>query len=494
MAKQTSIKTNFIFNLILTASNFIFPLITFPYVSRILLPIGTGKVSFAISVIYYFNVLAQLGIPIYGIRACAKVREDKTALSRTVHELLLINLAMCIFAYTSFAIALALVPKLYNEKTLMVIASSTILLNSLGVEWLYKALEKYAYISIRSIVAKLIALVGIFLLIHQQSDYVLYAAITTFASVASNILNFINLRKHIEIKSVGSYNFKQHFRPIATFFAMSVATTVYIHIDTVVLGFIKTDMDVGYYDAAVRIKSILVAFVTSLGTVLLPRSTSYLKNGLMDAFTSIAQKALNFVIILASSVSVFFLLFAKEGIFFLSGSAYEGAILPMKVIMPAVLFIGMTNILGIQMLVPLGKEKYVLYSEIGGMITSIIINVIFVPKLAAVGSAMATLSAEVMVFFIQFCALKAIVSPIFKQIRTERIIVALLIASIGSMMVKNALAASDFITLLASGFVFYALYGACLITLKEPVAVEIKKQAMNSTALKRIVNGKRNGN
>ena len=170
--KGKSLKLNFVMNAILTMSSIIFPLITFRYVSNILLPDGTGKVSFAISLITYFNMFAQLGIPIYGIRICAMVRDNKEELTRTAHELLVLNFIVGAVSYFVLLLAILFVPKLQEDRALYIIVSSTIFLSAIGMEWLYKALEQYTYIAIRSIIFKLIAMVGMFLLIHQKSDYV----------------------------------------------------------------------------------------------------------------------------------------------------------------------------------------------------------------------------------------------------------------------------------------------------------------------------------
>ena len=164
-------------NAILTMSSFLFPLITFPYISRVILPVGSGKITFATSVVTYFSMFAQLGIPTYGVKACAKVRNNKEELSRIAHEILFINLIMCVLAYVVLFISIPLVPKFQEEKTLIVMISSTILLTAIGVEWLYKALEQYTYITIRSIVFKFIALIAMFILVHKQSDYVIYGGI-----------------------------------------------------------------------------------------------------------------------------------------------------------------------------------------------------------------------------------------------------------------------------------------------------------------------------
>ena len=243
--KNKSIKFNFIMNALLTASSFIFPLITYPYVSRILGPDNIGRVSFATSVIYYFAMFAQLGIPTYGISACARVREDKAKLSRTVQEIMIINTVMTAVVYAVFFIALFSVPKLSVEKPLFLIMSLTIMFNTIGVEWLYKALEQYSYITAVSIIFKIVSVIAMFTLVHSTEDYVMYGGISIIAATGSSVMNFIRLRKFIFIRPLGGYAFKHHLKAIWIFFAMSVATTIYTNLDTVMLGFIKTDADVG---------------------------------------------------------------------------------------------------------------------------------------------------------------------------------------------------------------------------------------------------------
>ena len=475
VGKQKSLKLNFLMNALLTMSQFIFPLITFPYVSRILLPVGTGKVSFATSLISYFSIFAQLGIPTYGIRACAKVRDNREDLTRTAHELLAINIVMDVISYAVLVLALLFVPRLHEDRMLYVVVSVTILLTSIGMEWLYKALEQYTYITIRSIVFKFIALVAMFLLIHKQEDYVIYGGISILAGSASNIFNFINVHKYIDLKPVGNYNIRRHLKPVGVFFAMSCATTIYTHLDTVMLGFMATDEDVGYYNAAVRIKSILVSIVTSLGTVLLPRASYNIEHDLMDDFWRISRKAINFVFLVALPMMLYFIFFAKEGIYFLSGTAYTGSIIPMQIIMPTLLFIGITNILGIQILVPLGKEKIVLYSEIAGAVVDIIINAILIPQYRSAGAAVGTLVAEFVVLTVQYVALKNDITSIFKNVHYIKYFFALGFALFASLWIK-ALNLGSFITLLISAILFFGVYGLFLLLTKEQLVVEIFSQ------------------
>lgn len=460
-------------NSMLTMSQFVFPILTFPYVSRILLPEGTGKVSFATSLISYFAMFAQLGIPTYGIRACAKVRDDKEKLSKTAQEIFIINIFMSILTYIVFFASVSNVQKMKDEKLLLIIVSVTIFLNALGMEWLYKALEQYTYITIRSVVFKFLALIAMFLLIHQKSDYIIYAAISIFASSASNIFNFVNVHKYINLHPVGNYNFKQHLKAVSVFFAMSCATTIYTHLDTVMLGFMKTNTDVGYYNAAVKIKTILVSIVTSLGTVLLPRASYYVEHGLKDEFYSITKKAIDFVFLVATPLMLYFMFFAKEGIFFLSGNTYGGAIVPMQIIMPTLFFIGLTNIMGMQILVPLGKEKIVLYSEIIGAAADLLINYFLIPRYASVGAAIGTLVAEIVVWIVQYIYLRNQIKDAYRNVRYGILVVALLLGSVASLWVKKIFSGS-FIILLISAVLFYGIYFTVLMLAKEPLIYQIE--------------------
>ncbi len=442
MAQQKSIKKNFLMNAILTMSSLVFPLITFPYVSRVLGPAGTGAVSFANSFVMYFLMISQLGIPTYGIRACAQVREDKMELSRTVQELVIINLVMSAVMYVLLFLSIATIPRLQSDKTLYLVVSSMILLNAVGMEWMYKGLEEYTYITIRSVIFKALALVFMFLLIHEKEDYVIYGGIAVFAAYASNLVNLVYARKYITMRPVGNYDFRRH----------------------------------------VKIKNILVSIVTSLGAVLLPRSSYYVEQGMMDQFREVSRKAIRFVFLFAFPLTLYFILFASEGIFFLSGQQYGGSIRPMQIIMPTLVFIGLSNILGLQILVPTGKEKTVLYSEIAGAVTDLVLNALLIPRFHASGAAMGTVMAELVVLIWQYVALKDEVSSMFRSVPVLPIVTALLAAAAVSLWVK-LLGLGFFVTLLISACLFFAGYLAVLLIWKEPFTTDLLRQVKNRLML-----------
>ena len=486
MKKQKSIKKNFIYNTFLTMTNFIFPLITFPYVSRILMPSGTGKVSFAVSLISYFTMLSQLGMPTYGIRTCSKIRNNRKELTRTAHELLCINLIMCVISYILLALALIFVPALREDRQLYIIVSFTILLTSIGMEWLYTALEQYRYIAVRSIVFKFIALAAMFLLVHEQSDYVVYGFISIFAASASNIFNFINVRKYIDLKPMGNYHIKRHLKPLAIFFAMACATTIYTHMDTLMLGFMLTKTDVGYYNAAVRIKSLLLSIVTSLGAVLLPRSSYLIQTKQWGKFRKVSRKALDFVFILSSALMLYFMLYAKYGIWLLSGGYYSPSIIPMKIIMPTLLFIGVTNITGIQIMVPMGREKSVLLSEVVGLVINLVINTLLIPRMASTGAAIGTLAAEFGVLVVQYLAMRGEISNAFRAVSYWKIALGLAAGTLCSFWI-TFLELSNFLTLACTTILFFGAYAAVLLFTREWLLRELLEQMIDKMSTMPVI-------
>ena len=465
--KINSIKFNFIMNLILTVSNFLFPLITFPYVSRVLLPEGTGKVAFAVSVITYFSMLATFGVNSYGVRATAQVRDDKLQLSKVTHEILAINFAVMCFVYMLFFITLDVVPQLSSDPKLFIITSSMILFSIIGVEWLYKGLEQYRYITVRTIIFRLIALAATFLLVKEKSDYLVFAAITAFATVGSGFVNFINLRKFILLKFIGQYEFKRHLKPMFIFFLTSFAIAIYTTTDSAMLGFMTNDTEVGFYNAAIRIKAILLSIVTSLGVVLLPRLSYYIQNNMQFEFNAALNKSINFVFVIALPVVLFFILFAEQTILVLAGEQYTDAILPLKIVMLAIVFVGITNILGVQILIPLKKETALFTSVIIAAFVDIVLNLWLIPKFASVGAAIAVVCAEFAVLCVQIYMVRSYLSILFVGIEYGKIIISLALSGIVSYFLYPFISSYLIVNLAIIAIIFGIVYLLSLFVLKE---------------------------
>lgn len=476
--KIHSVKFNFIMNAILTVSSVLFPLITFPYISRVLLVDGSGKTAFAISVISYFTMFATLGLPTYGVRACARVRDDKQKLSQTVQELLLISAITTIVTYVVFLVLLFVVPKFAAQRELLLVVSLSIGLTSIGVQWFYNALEQYSYITTCAIVFKLIGLVLMFVSVKNPDDYIVYGLVYVIGSFGSYVLNFVRLRKFVTFRKIEKYNLKQHFKATFMFFLLSAATSVYLNLDVVMLGFIKGDTEVGYYNAGVKAKTVLVTCVTSLGTVLLPRLSYYVQKEDREAFHRMVSKAFSFVFVTATAVMVYFMIFAKESILLLAGEAFLPAMYPMLILMPTVLLIGLSNITGIQVLTPLGEEKKVVYSVAAGAALDFVLNMILIPGFGAAGAAFSTLLAEVLVLVVQIYFLKSQLREMLTGVQIGKIIAGILCALAAGALFRKSTEFGVFMTLLLSAILFFGVYGLMLLALKESFVISVAEPGL----------------
>ena len=473
--KIKSVKHNYIIKTLTIASAVLVPLISYPYVSRVIGPSGIGKVNFANSIVYYFLIIAQLGIPTYGVRTIAKVRDNKEELARTSREILILNAVMCAIALILLAASVAAVPQLRQEKTLMFYFSFMIVLNTMSCEWLYYGLEQYDFLGLSTIFVRILSAILMLTLIKKESDYTLYGLFYVICMSGYGIINIINVPRLIGRRPEGKYDIKRHLKPVGIFFAMAIATTIYTQMDSAMLGFISGTTENGYYDAAVKVKTVLVAAVTTLGGVLLPRVSNYLEKGEKKRFYETSAKALNFVVELSLPCTVFFILFARGTIMFLSGSEFENAVLPMKLIMPSVILVGITGITGIQMMVPLGYEKTVLRSEIAGAAVNLIINALLIPQMGASGAAIGTVAAEAAVLIVQFTAIRDCLKDLLKGVSWIKIILSTALASAASLWCENV-----FLALI----VFFTVYLAALIVTKETLARELMTELKDKIVTK----------
>ena len=467
---KVSIKKNFILNLLLRVTRVTIPLITFPYVSRILQPEGLGRVTFAESFIAYLILIAQLGVPTYGIRACARVRDDREKLSRTVHELVAINLLMSLLAYAILIICMMKVPRIGNDREIFVIFSINIVMGAVGMDWMYEGLEQYSYITVRTLTLRLVSVILIFLLIHRPEQAPLYAGIVVFSVSGPQLVNLIHARKYIALRPVGRYHLSPHMKAALIFFLMAGITAVYTSLDKVMLGFIAGDAPVGYYSVAVKVKNVLFLCISALAAVLLPRSSYYVGTGRMEAQRKLSNKALNYVFIVSLSLALFFFLYTEESVLFLSGKNYVPAVLPMKIIMPGVGLIGLTNVFTTQVLIPIGKEKQVLSANVAGAVIDVLLNLMLIPKYGAVGAAVGTLAAEIGVFCTLLYYGRRHVD--LHSVEYRKIIPALLLAGLAGWVFR-IMEMNAFLKLLLASGVFFGVYGTVLIVTKEKLTMEV---------------------
>lgn len=469
-----SIRFNLLMNVILKASAFIFPLITLPYVARVLGVENNGKISFATSVISYFSLFSQLGIPTYGIRACARVRESPQKLKQTVTELVTINAIFAAIAYITLAVSIFIVPKFHEQSTLLMISSARILLTLIGMEWFYQAIEQYQYITVRNLLFKFISLLLLFALVKKPEDYLLYCGINIFGVYGSYIVNLIYSQKFISKDKIERLNLRQHLKPIFTFFALSLAISIYTNMDTVMLGFIKGDVEVGYYNLATKIKDVLVAALTALGTVLLPRLSFYYSTGESHKLKKLLGKSMHFTALTTIPAVLFFNIISREAVLFLGGEQYLPSVACMQIVTLAILPISFANVACTQILAPMGRERYTMYSTIAGAFVNLVANSVLIPQMGASGAALGTVIAEITVAIIQIYYARDFYLPLLRKKDFGKIAIGCF-AAIAALGLLNQVISPDVaIVKIAVEFgVFCIAYAAALLLLKDSIAINV---------------------
>lgn len=394
-----SLKTNYIFNLLNTVSGLLFPLITFPYASRILLADGIGQVNFFQSIIQYITLLTCLGIPMYAIREIAKVRDDVKERNKTAVEILLLHASLTFIGYVIVAILIATVTEIKVDIPLFLILSTTIFFTAIGCEWFYQGVEDFKYITIRGLIVKTISLLLLFLLVKTKEDILWYGVYCVVGVLGGNIFNFVKLRKYVLLKDI-SFNDLQplrHLLPALHIFVLNLVISIYVHLNSVMLGFMVDTTAVGLFTAASRLSHMTLGIVGALGTAMLPRLSNLIATGQKEKFDQLAQKAMQFVIVITLPMTIGLILTAPYLIRLFCGDTYTPAIITLQIISPIILAIGISNILGIQILYPQGQENKVIGSTALGAITNFILNIWLIPTYAQDGASIATVIAEIVV-------------------------------------------------------------------------------------------------
>ena len=396
---EKNILANIFYNFVLKAITYLFSFLTFLYAARVLEPESFGRTSFASSVAGYFIMLANLGLPIYAMRACAEKRGNRKALSHIFNELWSISIVLSFISGIALILAIFAIPKLSDNKLIMLAYGSAILFQMLGCEWLFKGLEKFGFLAVSGFLIKATAFVCILLFVHNKEQIFLYALISVLAGYGNGIISFIFLRHYVDISFRIHIN-KRHFKPLLVFFFMSCAVFVYNSLDITMLGFMKTDRETGLYSIAAKGKSILTMMGGLVWGSVLPVATKLWKEGKRRRFESLAVKSLVIVSGIQTVLAVFCIVFADKIIMLAGGEAYLDAVMAFRILLLSLPPIAASNILGGQVLIPAGLERKLLMAEITGAVFNFFANLILIPFLSIEGAAITTVISEVIVWLL----------------------------------------------------------------------------------------------
>lgn len=392
-----SVKVNYILNLINTGTQMLFPLITFPYVCRVIEADGIGQINFFQSIISYISLFTCLGIPMYAIREIARDRSDVVQMNRTAMEILLLHSMLTLVGYAIVAILCLTVPQIQVNIPLFLILSLTIFFTAIGCEWFYQGIEDFKYITIRGLIIKTVSVVLLFIFVKSKTDLLYYGCYTVFGVLGGNIFNFFRLRKYIHRENIifSELHIKRHIKPVLKVFSFSVVTSIYLQLNTVLLGFLKSALAVGYFAAATKVMQMLLTMSACLGSVMMPRASHLIAENKEDEFNRLIQKSYDFTLAIALPMTIGLIFCAPSLITALCGVKFEHSILPSQIIAPIILMVAISNVFGIQVLFPKGKINIVTLCCGIGAVADLTLNLCLIPFFSYIGTSIAYLGAEV---------------------------------------------------------------------------------------------------
>lgn len=324
---------------------------------------------------------------------------------------------------------------LRNYISCILIFSLQILFTTLGTEWIYTIYEDYAYITIRSIALKIISIILLFLLVKKPEDYLIYAAITVFASVGSNILNFVHAKTFIHIKLTTNINWKYHLKPILIIFASALAVNIYTASDTTILGLLKNDYAVGIYSTSVKFYQIAQSLLSAILLVTIPRLAFLWGQKKLKEYNTVLIKVINILGIMVLPASVGLIMLSQEAVLIIAGKKYIPSINSLRIIAWAIIFSIFSWIFSDCVLIPAKREKLVLRNTIITVIENIILNFILIPFMSYDGTSLSTVLAEFSVMILNGYSCRDIIRPVVFRKETLKNLFESILGCIGIIII-----------------------------------------------------------
>lgn len=395
--KKKSVGINAVLNIIKQCCAIIFPLITFPYASRVLGVENYGKVNFGTSIISYFALLAGLGITNYAIREGARIRDDKVKFSAFVNEVFTINVVTTLISYAALFFTLIFWDRLSGYRVLILVQSLSILFTTIGTDWINSIYEEYAYITLRYIIVHIIAIALMFIFVRDSSDYIIYAFIAIFGTVGANTINIFHIKKIVNLRLVKVKNLKMHLIPMIMLFCNSLSVLIYVNSDVTMLGILSDDKSVGIYSAATKIYNIIKQLLNAIIVVMIPRLSVLLGKKMYDEYNKLLRNSFHAIVTLLMPAITGVFVLSHEIIWIIGGEQYAPGYMALSILSIALGGSVFANFFNNAILVPNKKEKYFLVATLTAAIANIVLNFILIPILDYVGAAVTTVIAEYIV-------------------------------------------------------------------------------------------------
>lgn len=470
-----SISKNYILNIVMTITGILFPMITFPYISRILMPEYLGKIAFSQSISSYFITLSLLGIPIYSVRELSKNKYNESEFKKIFTELIIIGLIGSIFSFVIFQILINNFNVFIEHKSLLMIFSVQILLSFINIDYIFIVLENHKRRAIRSLILRGVSLFLMFNFVKNESDYIIYAYIIIFPELLIKILDFYSVKKYLNFKI--NYQIKNHLKPLSILFLTTISISLYDQIDTTMLGSMNGDKEVGLYSSAVKMSRILIPIIGALSTVIEPQLIHNIKEKNQKEIYKKFDMFLDFNFFIGFQMVCLLEILSKNIIIFFAGEKYSSAATTMQVLLPIIIFISIGSFMGGRVLTSNNLEKIPLKCNLIALILNISLNFIFIPKYGILGAGISTVITEGI-----NCILKSLnVKKIYKNykiltINRLKYILIGVIVSILTIFFKSKLnKLNNLLVIIIIGGIYICLYFSILLIVKDKIILKSLK-------------------
>jgi len=462
MAK--SVKKNYIYNLIYQIVAIILPFITTPYLSRVLGATNIGIYGYTLSISAYFILFGSLGIALYGQREIAYEQNNIKKYSKSFIEILSLRIITMTISLALFYLIFCINGEFNNYFKILTLE---LIANILDISWFFQGLEEFKKTVGRNLIIKTISVILIFIFVKTKNDLNIYFIIYTVSILIGNLSLWLYLPKFITLKYIKKLNLKKHFKATLVLFIPQIAIQIYTILDKTMLGtIIVNKAEVGYYTQAEKMIKLMLTIITSLGTVMLPRIASSYAKGDSETIKIYITRAFNLVFLISIPMIVGIVCISNVFVPWFFGKGYDKVIPIMIILTPILLFIGMSNVIGMQYLLPTKKQKEYTYSVIIGAIVNFLINLILIPRYGAIGAAIGTIIAEATVTVSQIFYTKKYID--YKKILklTKNYFISSIVMLIMILIIKITMGNSLFSMFVQIG-VGVTAYGICLLILKD---------------------------
>lgn len=451
-----SIKKNFIYNIIYQFLVFLIPLVVSPFLARTLGAEGIGIYSYTYSIVYYFMLLTLLGVNNYGNRTIAKVRDDKEKLSKTFWSIYAVQIAMGIIMLSLYLVYVALFGS--EHRTIALLQSLFIVSAMLDINWLFFGLEEFKKTITRNSVIKICSVILIFMFVRDSADVWKYTLIMSGMTCASQLLLWGFARKKIKFVYLKMRDIKAHIKPNLALFIPVIAISIYKIMDKIMIGAMSTISEVGYYENAEKITQVPLAFISALGTVMLPRMSNIIAKGNTQQAKEYISKSVEFATFLSLAMAAGLIAIGNNFAPLFFGEGFQKSGILIMLLSVTIPFISFANVVRTQHLIPREKDRIYIVSVIMGAITNLVMNFIFIPHYESIGACFGTIAAEFIVMAYQAFAIREEL-PIGQYIKNSFPFFIKAVIMCGIIYLLNFVDINPYIRLIAQILAGIAIYG-----------------------------------